>query len=447
MCVYDSAISAAVVVDVAPRFSMPFVGRDGAAYVTVATLIQGCTPAASTQHNQLSLLRITKEGTIASTVIRDEPTGIVFPGEVAPDGEGGVLARGHVGLYNPTLGDYEYELVTLHSTPSGNSEWPSSTWIGEVSLAGGGSVFSRVGDQVTAQDASSGALKWTVPTAPSESVLQVQAGGGLALYDSELALLTSVDSNGVRGASQQLPSQGFWPHRAELDELSGMMLLGTEEPYTAVSKVTTEPSTDHTTFPSVTGANAEQRRGRVGIYVKGHTAVHELGIDIGPFRHSSLRITPRNQELWAPVLSVLQSLDGSARGATPDGYGNLFLTLGAGPVGGDTALSCSGTLTADPNRLSDRTRKADDLRSVLYQTEEFEDAVVQSLIGLGTYFSQNSNVFEYECFPDSQSVGYNSNSFVAGLLDAAQLPKPPMSTFRYPGWSKPVPQVRYGVTP
>ncbi len=457
VCAYDSAAGVGTVLDAAPVFTMPVVGRDGAAYLNIANIIEGCSPAGGgvVLHKELGLVRITRQGAVTSTVIRDEPLGIVLPGEVAPDGQGGILARGHVGLYNPSIGDYEYELVTLHSTPSGDSEWPSSTWIGDISMAGGGSVFSRVGDQVTAQDASTGAATWSVTVAPSESVLQVQAGGGVVLYDSDSAQLTPVDANGFRALSQQLPPLVL-THRTELDELSGLMLLGTEEPYAAVSKVATEQSTDRTTFPSVTGANAEQRRGRFGIFVKGHTVKSIGPVDIGPFRHASVRVIPRNQNR--------DDLDayGFNDNLILNEYGQWYFTIGAAPKGssGDVSGSCGGTLFAEFNRPSDRNKHADDMKQLAY-FEAAELDIADSLSRRAQYFIDNvndvvENQLQYECLPDPADDhptdpdgrdGYNSNSFVSGLLHAVELPLPALGgifNWRYPGWRRPVPLLKFG---
>ena len=41
--------------------------------------------------------------------------------------------------------------------------------------------------------------------------------------------------------------------------------------------------------------------------------------------------------------------------------------------------------------------------------------------------------------------GYNSNSFVSGLLGSVSLPLPSVSTLRYPGWVRPVVPTKFGV--
>jgi ABC-type Fe3+-hydroxamate transport system substrate-binding protein len=45
----------------------------------------------------------------------------------------------------------------------------------------------------------------------------------------------------------------------------------------------------------------------------------------------------------------------------------------------------------------------------------------------------------YELFPRGDNDGYNSNSFIHGLLDAAGFTNIPDPAVNTPGWSKPVP--------
>ena len=93
--------------------------------------------------------------------------------------------------------------------------------------------------------------------------------------------------------------------------------------------------------------------------------------------------------------------------------------------------------------------------------------VIQALANANQYFRDNHNdppnQLPYEAFPDpvggincpvpyvllNCSVdtwdGYNSNSFVSGLLGSVSLPLPSVSTLRYPGWARPVVPTKFGV--
>ncbi len=73
------------------------------------------------------------------------------------------------------------------------------------------------------------------------------------------------------------------------------------------------------------------------------------------------------------------------------------------------------------------------------------------------HFAANYNsglsALPYELLPnDNGDNTFNSNSFAAGLLQAAGLPVPSMTNnsdprSRYPGWTKPLPAFFFGVVP
>ena len=84
-------------------------------------------------------------------------------------------------------------------------------------------------------------------------------------------------------------------------------------------------------------------------------------------------------------------------------------------------------------------------RSVGYSPGQ-EDSTIQRLIQLELNYKDNLN---YACFPVPGDDLYNSNSFAAGLIQAAGLPLPltPTSTssqlLSYPGWLYPMPSINF----
>jgi len=112
------------------------------------------------------------------------------------------------------------------------------------------------------------------------------------------------------------------------------------------------------------------------------------------------------------------------------------------------ATVSGGTLAAARNRRSDRNNQPLGYRAVWAKQTLPEDAIVyENLLETAQYFIDHSNnIFNYDCIPE-HADSYNSNSFVAGLLDASHLLKPKTSSWIYPGWNKPIPHFFFGVVP
>jgi RHS repeat-associated protein len=148
---------------------------------------------------------------------------------------------------------------------------------------------------------------------------------------------------------------------------------------------------------------------------------------LGNWVHTFLRITPSDQERYA----------NDPRFANIDSQGRRFLTIGAGPD--------SGNLVSDLNRELDiRPHDASVLVPVggRYTTEE---ALIEALLSLDSHYQDN---LEYDLFPRNQGdgrllildAGYNSNSYISGLLEAAGLSRPQITgVLPATGWDKPLP--------
>lgn len=458
--------------DLVPLVHPILVGRDGAAYVSVATQVQGCvfndiSGPASRARNELFMVRIDPTGSSQTMSIRhwtafyctncENPGQVIYyAGAPVPDGQGNVLSTGLVETWNPATGFSTFDTVTYRYGPSGTGE---TSFDAHTTAAGRDGVYELSGGQLVARAPLNGATRWSVPTSDYEQVLQVLSDGGVTLYDPAVGQTSTIDGTGARQPAEQLPLSGP-AFRTDVGELVGSTFTPDWITYLGVAKVVTSDTTDYTVYPSPAGQNAEEIRGRFGIYVKGHTAVHELGVDIGPFRHASIRVTPRDQPYWAPILSTFETTNKgiTSPGTLPDSYGNYFFTLGAGPIGSDTnAAKCilnlpSGPLTADRNRVTDRDAHADNLKMVLDNDLEPEFQLVSRLLDQANYYRDNHNTgpstLTYKCFPPASEIDFfNSNSYVSGMLIMAGLPLPTFGGWRYPGWTKPVPSTYFGLFP
>ena len=125
----------------------------------------------------------------------------------------------------------------------------------------------------------------------------------------------------------------------------------------------------------------------------------------------------------------------------PDG--RRFATLGAGPKNMQPFFS---TLVSDVNRAWDTTDLLPDTYDAGIQHPHVlagtatEREVVERLFAADAAYGDAT---DYDAVPFRWSDGYNSNSYIAGLLAATgwDVAKPP----RVPGWTKPLPPEAFGV--
>jgi uncharacterized protein RhaS with RHS repeats len=143
-------------------------------------------------------------------------------------------------------------------------------------------------------------------------------------------------------------------------------------------------------------------------------------------RHTAIRFTPDNQE----------KVRSNPQFNNIDADGNRYIVISAGPV--------SNTLVSSPNRTSDLGPQ--------------EGAVKFSIPSNRTEFSYFNDVaradanyddgLDYDLFPAQEGNGsifvaddgYNSNSFVSGLLQATGVNPPDINKVNLPGYDKPVPE-------
>jgi filamentous hemagglutinin family protein len=155
---------------------------------------------------------------------------------------------------------------------------------------------------------------------------------------------------------------------------------------------------------------------------------------VGNNYHSLIKIVPENQELYKDDPQFKS-----------DKNGQLVLTLGAGP-----SVGLFSRLKSDYNRPKDLIQTNKVLESVpLIIPSGTED---QKISELRKYHEWYNDHLDYDLFPKAKGAqkwyvpdnGYNSNSYVSGLLMAADLEVPPLHLdINLPGYSKPVPSVYF----
>lgn len=452
--------------DVVPAYSPPLVGRDGAAYVSVATRFQGCvfndiSGPASRERNELFMVRIAPTGSSQTMSIRHwtafyctncgNPGQVIYyAGAPVPDGQGNVLSTGLQETWNAVTGYSTFDTVTYRYGPSGAGETSFDAF---TSAAGRDGVYEVSGGQVVARAPLTGAVRWSASLTGNEQVLQVLEDGGVTLYDPVVGQTSTIDGSGQRQPPEQLPLSGP-VFNTDVGELVGSQYSPDGTNYVGIAKVVTSNTTDCSVYPTPTGGNTDQLRGLQGIYIKGHPAkfyfseVPEQGVAI-PWYHASLHVVPHDQSSWGPILATLEG------GAAKNQHCNYFVTFGANDGGGgDTGGG--NVLTAGINRNSDRTFRARYRKRVSSEVAA-EGQHLVDLIDRVQYFITNHNsgstALPYKARPNNNGDNtYNSNSFIHGLLRSADVPPPPITNHfgawgRFPGYLKPVPQVYFGVQP
>jgi RHS repeat-associated protein len=157
-------------------------------------------------------------------------------------------------------------------------------------------------------------------------------------------------------------------------------------------------------------------------------AIHEvkIGARTGNY-HAKLVIIPNDQERYRDDKRFQQNKKGT-----------VFVTIGAGPENNSLERP-QGDLVSNLNRTNDVSEKGYVLSNI-FPTEGFtENQLIDRLLNLNASYGDN---LPYDFFPDKGDNTYNSNSFIYGLLGAADMKNIPMSNqneMPTPGATKPVP--------
>ncbi len=119
--------------------------------------------------------------------------------------------------------------------------------------------------------------------------------------------------------------------------------------------------------------------------------------------------------------------------------GRQFATLG-GQLGGKAGILAGplGNLQSASNYPGDHPLKTTFLQRVETPAGKTDTGFINDLINASSSYKNDLN---YDLFPESYS-GYNSNSYVSGVLKTAGAEPPTLNTggaFMTPGYSKPIP--------
>lgn len=157
-------------------------------------------------------------------------------------------------------------------------------------------------------------------------------------------------------------------------------------------------------------------------------AAHEvrLGADTGQY-HMKLVIIPDNQKGYADDSRFFTNNAGAR-----------VSTMGAGPENG-SLLRPLGDLVSNHNRPRDVSETGFVVGEISPGKGDTEDALISRLFQADANYRDN---LDYDFFP-GRSDGYNSNSYLTGLLQAVGIERPPIpnqGTAPTPGAQKPVPR-------
>ncbi|WP_430445273.1 RHS repeat domain-containing protein [Sphingorhabdus contaminans] len=117
--------------------------------------------------------------------------------------------------------------------------------------------------------------------------------------------------------------------------------------------------------------------------------------------------------------------------------GTVFATLGAGPENGSGFERATGDLVSNYNRDRDVSEPGIVFAQISPGKGDTENNLINRIMATD---AQYGDKLDYDFLPESQD-GYNSNSYIYGLLGAIGVEKPPLppSQFPVPGARSPVP--------
>ncbi len=419
------------------------VGADGTAYFAVysserttsrynLTGIGGYGPCEEFQDlaARVDLYRVNASGVSVTAVRQDtfsetanplsSHCGLSGDSMVVPAAEGGAVVS-WIECAPGTPVSYSWQArLMLENGPGGPQytlpAWPSTTAPGQVAYGNGfeDGLFQKFSLATGATFWSGTGFGSAVVTLDDEGVVAA-VDGAFAQFDANGASVTEIPM--PLPVPIAVPDQGAW--------------YGSDGA-TSLSRVTAQ--TIRESASAFLGGGNIQRQERVqkpdlaGIFAMGHPVVG-LGI---PVNHALIWKAPRNQDWRDHPSELFSSWD----------RGLWYATLGAGP---DPRVCVFSTLVSAPNRPEDKDSSTKTKREPLRYDIAAEDELIELLIQLEAAYQDN---LPYDCLPAFGT--YNSNSFTAKLLKAAQVKAPAFPSRLlpwYPGWRVPVPTESFGIEP
>lgn len=155
----------------------------------------------------------------------------------------------------------------------------------------------------------------------------------------------------------------------------------------------------------------------LAVYVGEHGAFFPFD----PFNHLAIVLAPDNPKDFANS-PLFQSTSGAEA------------TLGAQPFGTGSD-DVYGSLVSKPNYSGDAPCHLNHLTLVATPEGMTDTSFINSLLAAANRYDNN---LDYVPLPDPWGIGYNSNSFVSGVIKAAGGTPPSLPGWT-PGYGKPIP--------
>ena len=392
---------------------------------------------------QVLLYRISSSGSLDVVSLMDEsfdryvdanPQSRIRQVSEVPDGEGGVMAAWercpYVTVDTNCSSWGRYVTGESSGTDFGLSAFPSKPASGSDHVVYALNV--QDGGKVSKIDMTTGEVEWTSTVGGAS--LAVLRDNQVAVSQAQGVTTTILDSDGATVAMGQ-PAFSSYTSYSPLEFAGADWIAPYPMALAGVAAYTNPEAAYAFSAGGDQWLGGRARKTDRGIFAKGHVIVGTFGL----YRHASIRIVPQDSSFWDRWNPY-----GLEPQAATDQHPAGTVTIGA--QGTQGVPLCGGKLVSAFNRDADLSQppatNADGSHDFEYLTYAIlsEETLIKALVTLNHNFHQNE--LDYECRPDEGEEEYNSNSFAAGLLNAARLPAPAfplVDVSNYPGWIQPVP--------
>ncbi|MGO9444242.1 MAG: Ig-like domain-containing protein, partial [Thiobacillaceae bacterium] len=219
----------------------PMVNSDGTTNVEYyARQLNSSSP--NPVQGTLSLMQIAQDGTTTTTQLASSNTANLWPGQIIPDGQGGVLATWANDPANPPAAPSPYQAADvvagavassfdMPNAPQNLSRDPNTGIPLDLPLVGGenGTAFVAYGTKLASFNVDGGSSSWNYQS-PQDIIYEASTtGGGLTLVDAQSNVIW-LDSGGNVGSTAALPSlsslQASWTGAWQGSSVSSGLSLG-----------------------------------------------------------------------------------------------------------------------------------------------------------------------------------------------------------------------------